>query len=519
MATIDTLAPIEQRKVSRLRTTLQKCFSFPVLLGAVLIAVNFVIERSFRIEPDTWWHITYGQGILSTGHWPTVDTWSFTAHGMPRMAYEWGGEVVMALAYRLAGLQGLEALLIVLTSAILLLLYYYAHLRCSNSKAAFLGTILALPIAALSFTLRPQLIGYAFLLITMIWLERYRLGRQKSLWLLVPLFLIWVNTHGSFTLGFFVLGLYWVTGLRGFSWGGLRAERWNPKQRIHLALVFLLSVAVLPITPYGTRLAAVPLNVATSLPVNFANIIEWQPLNADFWQGKLLLILLLAFILAQVVLRLRYRLEELALFFVVAYLAFVHVRFAILCALVFAPLLAVMLKRWAPPYNPKIDKYALNAVLIAAVVFCFVRYFPTRAGLNKDVAEKFPVEAVNFLRHHSIPGPMFNDYGFGGYLVWSMEPAHKVFIDGRGDVFERVGVFSDYMSVSDLKPNALAILKSYRIQSCLIERNAPLATLLAAAQGWKLVYEDKLSALFVRQPQSQPAVAARELHPLRGSPS
>jgi hypothetical protein len=99
---------------------------------------------------------------------------------------------------------------------------------------------------------------------------------------------------------------------------------------------------------------------------------------------------------------------------------------------------------------------------------------------------------------------MFNEYGFGGYLVWSM-PTHKVFIDGRGDVFEQAGVFSDYLSVMNLKPESLAILRSYNIESCLIPPDAPLATLLAARSDWKRIYHDKLTAIFVRQPRSQPA--------------
>jgi hypothetical protein len=103
------------------------------------------------------------------------------------------------------------------------------------------------------------------------------------------------------------------------------------------------------------------------------------------------------------------------------------------------------------------------------------------------------------MKQHPIPGHMFNEYFFGGYLVWKLAPKHKVFIDGRGDVYEPTGVFSDYMDIMELKPNALALLKSYRINSCLIRRNSPLATLLAATPNWKRGYEDQLSVIFVRE--------------------
>ncbi len=223
MATSETVTAREQATgtgESRLRALLKKCFSFPAFLGAILVAANFGIERGLRMDPDTWWHIKYGETILQTGHWPTVDAWSFTAHGMPGVAYEWGGEVVTALAYRLWGLRGLDLLLVALTSIIVVLIYYFAWLSCRNSYAAFFSTLLLLPVAVLTFTLRPQLMGYIFLLITLISLARFRQGEQDTLWVLPLVFLLWVNTHGTFVLGFMVLGLYWLSGLMDIFFGG-----------------------------------------------------------------------------------------------------------------------------------------------------------------------------------------------------------------------------------------------------------------------------------------------------------
>lgn len=495
----------------RPRAILKKCFSFPAFLGAILVAANFGIDHGLRLDPDTWWHMKYGATILKTGRWPTVDTWSFTVHGMPRVAYEWGGEVLTALSYQLGGLRGLDVLLITLTSAIVVLLYYFAWLHCRNSKAAFAGTLLMLPVAMIGFTLRPQLIGYVFLLITLILLERFRQGEQKTLWVLPAIFLLWINAHGSFTLGFMVLGIYWLSGLKDISLGGLTSIRWKPAQRIHMELVCLLSLLVLPLTPYGTQLAAVPFKVATSLPLNFADIVEWQPLKANYWEAKLLLVLLFAFIVAQIAFHFRYRLEEFALFLLAAYLTFVHFRFAILYAIIFAPLLASILSRWAPAYDSKVDKYALNAILIFAALAAFAWYLPSKATLQKHISEQYPVQAVRFIQDHAVPGRMFNEYFFGGYLVWKTTPKRKVFIDGRGDIYERAGVFSDYMDVTDLKPDALAVLQSYRIGSCLLYQNSPLATLLAASPGWKRIYKDDLSAIFVRkEPDSHPGNAASQ---------
>jgi hypothetical protein len=98
-----------------------------------------------------------------------------------------------------------------------------------------------------------------------------------------------------------------------------------------------------------------------------------------------------------------------------------------------------------------------------------------------------------------VPGPMFNAYGFGGYLIWSRGPEHKVFVDGRTEIYELGGVFPDYMHIIRLQPGALSVLRAYGIQSCLVERDEPLATLLAALPDWQKLYSDNVSALFVRR--------------------
>ena len=501
--------PVGECQAARLRIVLQKCCSFPVLLGAMLVLVNFAIESSFRIDPDTWMHIKLGQGILETGRWPTGDVYSFTASGVFRMAFEWVGEVVMALAWRWGGSRGMEALLILLTTAIVLLVYYYAYLRCSNWKASFLATALAVPLAALEFTLRPQLLGYAFLLITLICLERFRKGEQKTLWVLAPLFLIWVNTHGSFALGCFVLGVYWVSGLFAFTLGGLEGQPWTDNQRRHVALVSLLCLLALTITPYGTRLAAYPIDMAFSQPVGVASVQEWQSMPFNLLQGKLFILLAFGFVVAHAAFRPAWRLEEMILFLFAVYSSCLHCRFIIFFAIVSAPLLGSLLARWVPRYDSSIDKYALNAALVGVALIIMVRYFPSEAKLDKKVAEDYPVKAVEYLRHHPVPRPMFNDYSFGGYLLWSMGPEHKVFIDGRADLYEYAGAFADYNDIMALKPTTEFLLRKYAVQSCLIQRNAPLATLLAALPGWKQIYTDDVSVLLTRNPQPSASGSAK----------
>src|SRR6266403_1341910 len=103
--------------------------SFPAMLGMFLIGRVFYEGRGFVVDPDVWWHIKVGQDILRTHHFPTVDPYSFTAAGTPWIAYEWLGEIVLSLMYRLGGVVALLVMLIVLGSIIILSLCWLATVR------------------------------------------------------------------------------------------------------------------------------------------------------------------------------------------------------------------------------------------------------------------------------------------------------------------------------------------------------------------------------------------------------
>jgi hypothetical protein len=483
-------------QVATLSNLLRWVCSMPAMLGALLVSAVFFMKRSFFVDPDMWWHLKTGELILSTHRWATTDPYSYTSAGAPWLSSEWLGEVLLAAAYRLGGLRGLEALLIVLGSAVILALYRFATLRSGNCKAAFFATVPLMFLAVVSFNLRPQMLGYLFIILTLIAMERFRQGKQRSIWMLPLLFLVWVNAHGSWIIGLGTVGVYFASGLVSFRIGDLEARRWTRPERLRLEIVLMLSIAAIPITPYGTRLAVYPFMFAWSLPINVAQIQEWQVMPFNIIGGKIFLVLVLGFFLAQVVLRVSWRLEEFLLFLFGTAMACLHVRFLVLFVPFFAPLAAVILARWAPPYSKAKDQYLINFAVMAGIIIAMFYYFPSQQQIEEKVAGQFPVRALRYLRDHPVPGPLFNTYGYGGYMV---EAGYKTFIDGRGDLFEQTGVLADYIYIKQLKPGALQVLRGYGIRSVLMVRGEPLLTVLAASPDWRRVYSDDVSELYVKQ--------------------
>jgi hypothetical protein len=499
----------------------RRVFSFHAFLAALLLAAAFVgtftnvhqaLSSSSQplrwMESDTLWHITVGNLILKTHTWPTHDIYSFTVHGSPWIAYEWLGEVVMALAWRAGNLHGLAVLVLAIISVIILGIFYLAYLSSRNTKSAFAACAVLLPLSAISWTLRPQLLGYFFLIITLIVLKRFRQGHRKSIWILPLIFLLWANTHGTFVLGFGVLGIYWLSGLKEFQLGDIYGPRWTPRERQQLELIALLSLIASVITPYGTRLAAYPLEMAGSQPMIIQIVQEWQPLALSASYGKLFLVLFLAFWVLVVARRSRIRLEEMALLLIAAAETIMHARFMVLFVPVFAPLLAELITPWFPPYDETKDHPVLNFGLVGLIIAGMAVFFPSNTRLNQQLAGEMPAGAVRYLAAHPDLGPTFNYFFWGGYLIQNHRHDDKVFIDGRLDIYEYSGVLADYMSIMSLKPDVESLLSKYHVRSCLIPPEDPLAILLGSSPGWKQIYRDGTSVIFIRSgARSNPANA------------
>ncbi len=492
---------------------LRKTFSFPVFLGALVVAGAFLnlharLDNDLSlpaghwhvafVEGDTFWHIVAGQRILDTHTWPTKNFYSFTAPNSQWLDYQWLGEVMMAAAYRAGGPRGLMALLAALTSAILLLLYYYAYLRSGNVKAALAVCAVVWPLVGLCFTLRPQLLGYVFLLITLISLESYRQGFLKSFWFLPLVFVLWVNTHGTFTFGMLALGVYWVAGLKRLHLGDLESQLWSTGQRRHLGLITILCALALVVNPYGPHLLY-GLAEPVSQPLVMAYVEEWQPLPFNEFYAKWFLVLLFLFFITPLIWRFRLRLEDVALGIVAAYMACVHQRIVVFFAILVAPVLAVWVGKWWSGYDPAKDKPLLNAILIGLFAVGMVVFFPSTSSLQRVIDQNQPRRAVDYLRRNSVPGPMFNDQFWGGYLIWAFGGQHPVFIDGRCDAYEPAGVLGDYIGIMRADLDSLALLDKYHVQSCLIERGGSLCALLDHRPEWKRVYQDDLSVIYARE--------------------
>lgn len=130
------------------------------------------------------------------------------------------------------------------------------------------------------------------------------------------------------------------------------------------------------------------------------------------------------------------------------------------------------------------------AFLVLATAVAVFRGYPHE---NPGIA---PASALAAAKRVGLTGPVFNDYDFGGYLIFEGVP---VFVDGRidlyGDDFMRA-----YAAALDAEGNALPrVLDRDHIAWTLLKPDAAAVTALDRDPRWARVYADASAVVFRRR--------------------
>ncbi len=453
-------------------------------------------------DPDVWWHLRAGQHIWENAAIPRTDPFSFTSQGHPWVAHEWLAELVYYLLYRAGNFYGLVIGNTVLLGGIFLLLFKLIRLRTAQPLLSAVLTMITAALSPVFWVYRPHLPGYLCLLGFLYLLELYKAGHRKGLWLLPPIMIFWVNIHGSYIIGLILIGLYLLAGLVKKGGDTVRPEPWSPQQLRELLVCLAVTLLAVLLNPNTYKIFFYPFATVRS-PSIVNRINEWA--SPDFHEPFLLVILCL--ILAGLALVAgsegRHRVSDLLLVGCFTGLAFFAVRNIALYLLVCVPVFGLYLARVVKPGPEDRQHYALNRAMAAAVVVAALVLWPSpnilSAHQDKSV---FPAGAVKYLTDHEIKGNIFNDYNWGGYLLWYRFPQNRVFVDGRTDLYAD-RVYPDYLKIMNLAPGALELLDSYNPDLLLIKPAAALNEILSRRQDWQVIHRDSVSVLYHKTRQNE----------------
>jgi hypothetical protein len=469
-------------------------FSFPVMCVSLLTALVFRFCLNNLAEPDIWWHLRNARYFFDYHSLPRFDTYSFGAAGSPWLNHQWLAELPYYLALRALGLRGILLVYFAVLTVTYAAVYYRSCRAGANCKTAAVVTAVAVLFGSVSIGPRTLLFGWLCMMALLLALDHFQRS-GKGLWLLPPLFAVWINLHGSWVFGIVVLVVTIVSGLVEGEWGLVVAHRWSGLELTKLLLALVASVAALFVNPFGYRLVVYPFGFVFGQTDLTKYLTEWQSVNLSEVMGKVALLAVFALLATACFSRRRWRLDEVLLLSFALWFGFSHWRFLFFFGLILPPILGPRLNLF-PPFEPENDKPWLNAAIIVSVVASLVFFFPSQARLQQQVDDEFPKAALDFMQREHISGRIFNQYGWGGYMEWAA-PDLKPFIDGRADIFGVNGTFDEYHDAAILK-GTFETLDKHKVDYVLFNPHTPLAYLLDHSPAWRVIYSDKKAVIYQR---------------------
>ena len=226
------------------------------------------------LNSDIGRHLLLGKIIVSTGNVPTVNLLSYTYPDYPFINTHWFSQVIFYVWHSTFGFDGLIFLSVLLATATLSLVFIYSS-RKFDIFTAILIALIYLQVISGRTQVRPELFSFLFLAIFIVILYKYREKYTKWIFALIPLSLLWVNTHIYFFNGIVVLALFLIDALIS------KRGKYNSKSFLTLFSVTIASGLVILWNPHFIKGALYPLFVLNeyAVPVR-ENISFFSALNS-----------------------------------------------------------------------------------------------------------------------------------------------------------------------------------------------------------------------------------------------
>lgn len=488
---------------------MRSVFSFIVQCAAAALALCIAPYYSIRtwaavVDPDIWWHIRTGDWIAAHH---AVPRYAIFSQHIERewIAYSWLFDLIVSGVQHRFGLAGIPGFLICLQ--VLISLTFLLAIR-HIARSFWLSWLIAVPAIYAFYVnpLRSLLFTLLFFTIEMLLIfEAERKGDDKLLFWTAPLFFLWANFHIQFIHGLFVLALY--VGTRIIS---VVARRWLPGDSREASPARLL--AILAAALAGSCIGpnwAYPYKVAFGYAVHTAQYqFNQEMLAMNFRRPEhyveLALLMAACYVLGRSG---RRDLFRPVLLLVSALVAFHSLRDAWFVSIAASFVLAEAAGQGYSPATAESKEggqtvLGLNYALAAAVTLCVSFGLANHQGVNAPglmavIDRVYPIRATEFVRDSHLPGPMYNSYNWGGFLIFNLRE-QPVSIDPRVDAYG-----------DDLATRSVNTVNAIRWQDdpdlsranfALLERSAPLVSALENDPRYRLAYKDHIAAVFVREP-------------------
>jgi len=473
-------------------------------------------------DSGTGYHIRTGDYVLDHHAVPRQDVFSFTKPGEPWYAWEWLASAIFAALFRWGSMKAVLLFSAAVLAVTMVILARHMIRRGANALVTLFLIHLAIGACSIHFLARPHIFTMLFTAISMRLLDDDRERPSRTIWWLVPLTALWANMHGGFVAvilctAAFGLGCGMETWIAEKSLGAAR------KPLIRYGSVALACLGASFLNPYGFREHQ---HIIQFLQQKWILDLIEEYQSPRFHTTVVLYyeILLFAGLLVSGWLISRKKFAHALVILLWAHLSLVSVRHIPIFVIVALPSIAAELTALWNAMTKSADRRSTLGVLSqlasehapglartslwTPAILAFLLFAPLGISWPTDFPDSsYPVAFVT--RHADLisASRIFSTDRLCDYLTFRFYPRQRIFIDGRGDFFGEQ--FShDYLNALNGGTGWQKTLDRYQVAVVLVPSPSGLASLLRDRTDWRVIEDDRVTALFERK-TPLPLVAAR----------
>lgn len=491
----------------------------PISLDALLVGtacIGLVLMFAYRMGPavvdlDLWHQMALIRDAVELGYLPYEDHFAYTETLYPCVQHEWGAGAIALLLANGPGAIGVVILRLLVAAVLCSLVVKGA--RMHGARTAVLLFLLPLPILLIDqgfSAIRAQMYSFLCVAVLLVFLQCDR--REQRWWIPVWLvvFVFWVNVHAGFLVGVGLMGMWWLE------------QVFRRRRHKHLAFLGLAMGVLISATPYGLHYFSYLWRAVT---MNRPHVSEWFPLyQAESWSHLVLFAVSLILAGYGIAARRLSNAEGVLLVAVTAIAALKSSRLVFFYAIVWASFVPGWLQHTGlgiriENLHMKFRRFLIGFWMVVAVILLvrLVAFQPWRLHVPGGPQPSwgkhatYPVGPVDYLATKCFEGNVMVPFDWGAYVIWKLHPKVKVSLDSRYEVAYPDHVAAEQYSLYMGSDDWHQLFSKYASDVILVHVNLPLADRLPDVHGWKMVYKDKLWALYARDGIDLPM----EQHPER----
>lgn len=481
-----------------------KYFTWPLTISAIFFLLICPAQTD-----DLWMYLTLGRRLFTLGEFGETDPYLFTFPNYHwHVWHEWLSYVIYYSLYMATGFRGLIVLKALLASIaaglvwkagarfklpplVLLLIgsasLYVASARCCADRSSFFSDLIT--------------VAFLFFLTD----KKFKANDVKIRWALPAIFLVWVQLHPGFLIGWFMLGLFTICNIR--TWDYLERRNW--------LIIMGLCVVITVINPVGIDGIFFPINAFLSPDWKIFREINSEWMNTfTAWYitlpYKIFCVVFMAATLAVTgAISRRGTWFPFLASLVLCYLGLSAVRFLALSGFGLGVLLSTSLGMYLENMNwtPARGRVATVIAFIIPLACIFISLstdtFGIRLLLSDDpVSDAIPIKAARLFKQLP-PGNIFNEYHFGGLLAWELDGRMKFAAHGHLD--KPALVVQNYFRFTYSRANWDDIIVKGDVEYFFFSQSSISTNSHGAwvkelmGPNWRPIYEDEAAVIFKRQ--------------------